>query len=173
MLRHGGWGWGCNTKHCLESITKSMQSVWQIYKPSAYRVRRGIASHIIKSTIRGGEWSASRSGRFTLKTHCSLDGPQTRGGRLGEELPGFEPAISQTVTSHYTLLPITTRAYRERENTNSKVKPILNLAQDRGEYQAVVKTMMIDGCCEVDTSFLDCWLLKKDYTAWGSLSRRK
>jgi hypothetical protein len=62
----------------------------------------------------GGEWSASRQGRFTPQgknpSHPldrRLGGPQSRSGCGGEEkysqsLPGLEPPIIQTAAQRYT-----------------------------------------------------------------------
>jgi hypothetical protein len=68
----------------------------------------------LTSLLDGGEWSASRPGRFTLQGKSPwyqldrrLGGPQSRSGRGGEKkhsqpLPGLEPPIIQPVTQHYT-----------------------------------------------------------------------
>jgi hypothetical protein len=61
------------------------------------------STHSLTSALVGGEWSASRSGRFTLQGKSPLypldrrlGGPQSRTGRGGEEKnsqipPGIEP----------------------------------------------------------------------------------
>jgi hypothetical protein len=63
----------------------------------------------LTSVLDGGEWSASRPGRFTLREGAPgypldrrLGGPQSRSGLGGEEkisqtLPGLEPPITQPV----------------------------------------------------------------------------
>jgi hypothetical protein len=68
----------------------------------------------LTSTLDGGEWSASRRGRFTPQGKspwCPLDGrlggPQSLCGRGGEEknsqpLPELEPPIIQPVAQRYT-----------------------------------------------------------------------
>jgi hypothetical protein len=48
------------------------------------------STHSLTSALDGGEWSASRLGRFTPRerapgTHWRLSGPQSRSGRGGEE----------------------------------------------------------------------------------------
>jgi hypothetical protein len=65
----------------------------------------GMAPRILTSTLDGGEWSASRPGRFTpreIAPNYPLDrrpgGPQSRSGRGSEDknsqpLPGLEPPI--------------------------------------------------------------------------------
>jgi hypothetical protein len=63
------------------------------------------------SALDGGEWSASRSGRFICRKEPlypldrMLGGPQNRSGRDGEEknsqpLPGLEPSIIQPAAQH-------------------------------------------------------------------------
>jgi hypothetical protein len=64
---------------------------------------RYTSTHSLTSTLDGGEWSASRPGRFTPKESAPrhplyrrLGGPQSRSGRGGEEKnsqppPGIEP----------------------------------------------------------------------------------
>jgi hypothetical protein len=66
------------------------------------------------SALDGGEWSASRSGRFTPQgkgpwypLDRRLGGSQSRSGHGGEEknsqsLPGIEPPIIQPVAQRYT-----------------------------------------------------------------------
>jgi hypothetical protein len=61
------------------------------------------STHFLPSALDGGEWSASRTGRFTPQGKSpwypldrSLGGPQSRSGRGGEQKnsqlpPGIEP----------------------------------------------------------------------------------
>jgi hypothetical protein len=59
----------------------------------------GIAPCMLTSSVGGGEWSASLTGRFNPGTHCmgrKLSGPQSRLGRCREDekllpLPANEP----------------------------------------------------------------------------------
>jgi hypothetical protein len=68
------------------------------------------STHTLTSALDGGEWSASRSGRFTPQGKSPwypLDGPQSRSGRGAEEknselLQGLEPPIIQPVAQRYT-----------------------------------------------------------------------
>jgi hypothetical protein len=73
------------------------------------------STHSLTSARRGGDWSASRPGRFTPRKEPrypldrSLGGPQSRSGRGGEEKnsqppPGIEPwaPIVQPVAQRYT-----------------------------------------------------------------------
>jgi hypothetical protein len=80
----------------------------------AYWGSEGITPRIIDLGIDGGEWSASRIGRFTtpgkeplVPLDRRLSGPQSRSGRGGEEknsqpLLGLEPPIIQPVAQRYT-----------------------------------------------------------------------
>ena len=75
---------------------------------------------------------------------------------LGKSCQDSNPRSSKPLPSNLLgLLP------HNRQKTGSKVKPyiavaLLNVAQDRNEYQAVLKTLMKDAYCKADTSFLDC-----------------
>jgi hypothetical protein len=71
------------------------------------------STHSLTSALDGGEWSASRPGRFTPRKSPwypldrRLDGPQNRSGYGGEEknsqaLLGLEPPILQLVAQRYT-----------------------------------------------------------------------
>jgi hypothetical protein len=69
------------------------------------------STHSLTSALVGGEWSASRHGRFTHRKRVPfypldrrLGGPQSRSGRSGEEknsqpLPGLEPPVIQPVAN--------------------------------------------------------------------------
>jgi hypothetical protein len=68
-------------------------------------------THSLTSALDGGEWSASRPGRFTPRKRTTdtrrQGGPQSRSGRGGEEKnsqppPGLEPPIIQPVAQRYT-----------------------------------------------------------------------
>jgi hypothetical protein len=68
----------------------------------------------LTSAIDGGEWSASRTSRFTPRgknplypLDRKLGGPQSRSGHGGEEkdfqpLPGLEPPTIQSTDQRYT-----------------------------------------------------------------------
>jgi hypothetical protein len=79
----------------------------------AYWGSGGIDPLILDPALDGGEWSASRPGRFTLKekapdTHW-MGGPQSWFGRVGENsqpLPGLEPPIIQPVATELSRLLI-------------------------------------------------------------------
>jgi len=70
--------------------------------------------HSLTSALDGGEWTASRTGRFTPQRkspwcplYRRLGESQSRPERGGEEknsqpLPGFEPPITHPVTQRYT-----------------------------------------------------------------------
>jgi hypothetical protein len=70
------------------------------------------STHSLTSILYGGEWSASRPGRFTPRKEPQypldrrLGGLYSRSGRGGEEknsqtLPGLEPPIIQPVVQRY------------------------------------------------------------------------
>jgi hypothetical protein len=60
---------------------------------------RAYLQNLVTSALVGGEWSASRPGRFTSGPHWigRLGGPQIRFGRPGEEKV-IEPAGTRTPT---------------------------------------------------------------------------
>jgi hypothetical protein len=58
----------------------------------------------LTSALVGGEWSASRPGRFT-QLDRSLCGPQSRSGQRGEERildSNSDPSVVQSIASRYT-----------------------------------------------------------------------
>jgi hypothetical protein len=89
---------------CLMNVTKVRQSHYRPEQPQ--RVDRGI--DLSFRDLEGGEWSASRPGRFTSgKTryplYRRLGGPQGRSGRVRKFSipPGFDPRTVQPVDSRY------------------------------------------------------------------------
>jgi hypothetical protein len=103
------------TSMCLHCPKLPLYFNWALRPEGVLREWRYSSTHSLTSALDGGEWSASRPGRFTPRERapwCPLDrrlgGPQSRSRHGGEEknshpLPGLELPIIQPVAQPYTI----------------------------------------------------------------------
>jgi hypothetical protein len=88
----------------------------------------------LTSEVGGGEWLASRPGRFTARERSPgtrwiggwRGGGQSRSGRGGEErkfqiLPGLEPPISRPISQRYTTETYINVEFDDKMVTNGRI----------------------------------------------------
>jgi hypothetical protein len=83
-------------QNCSKGVYRCCRALTDNHAIKAYWVSRGVAPRILTSALDGGEWSASRPGRFTPRESVSVT--HWRGGWVGLRA-GLDTVVKKKIPS--------------------------------------------------------------------------